>query len=69
MVATACLFFACKVEEQPRRLREFIEAIHKTFHKTSEPIDPKSEVNNATQSSECFERKYMHVEIQLFFCY
>ncbi len=36
MVATSCLFFACKVEEQPRRLREFIDAIQKLFHKTNE---------------------------------
>jgi len=47
MVATACLFFACKVEEQPRRLREFIEAIHKLFHSKSaasnEPFTHNSE--------------------------
>jgi transcription initiation factor TFIIIB Brf1 subunit/transcription initiation factor TFIIB len=34
-VATACLFFACKVEEQPRRLKEFIECVHDMFHKSS----------------------------------
>ena len=44
MVATACLFFACKVEEQPRRLREVIDSIQKLFHKSNEPISQNSEV-------------------------
>lgn len=35
MVATSCLFLACKVEEQPRRLKEFIEAIQRLFHRSS----------------------------------
>jgi hypothetical protein len=37
MVAAACLFFACKVEEQPRRLRDFIDSIQRLFHK-GEPL-------------------------------
>jgi hypothetical protein len=44
MVATACLFFACKIEEQPRRLREVIDSIQKLFHKSNEPISQNSEV-------------------------
>ncbi len=52
MVATACLFFACKVEEQPRRLREFVEAIHKTFHKkSSEPSALTTEVSSPNNAS------------------
>jgi hypothetical protein len=46
MVATACLFFACKIEEQPRRLREVIDSIQKLFHKSNEPISQNSEVRN-----------------------
>lgn len=38
MVATSCLFLACKVEEQPRRLREFIDAIQNLFHKSSSDL-------------------------------
>jgi hypothetical protein len=43
MVATSCLFFACKVEEQPRRLREVIDSVQKVFHKSNEPISQNSE--------------------------
>jgi cyclin T len=43
MIATSCLFFACKVEEQPRRLREFIDTIHRILHKVNEPLNPQSE--------------------------
>jgi hypothetical protein len=45
MIATSCLFFACKVEEQPRRLREFIDTIHRILHKVNEPLNPQSEVS------------------------
>lgn len=43
IVATSCLFFACKVEEQPRRLREFIDIVQSLFHKSNEPINHNSE--------------------------
>jgi len=45
IVATSCLFFACKVEEQPRRLREFIDIVQSLFHKSNEPINHNSEVS------------------------
>ncbi|CAF0898205.1 unnamed protein product [Brachionus calyciflorus] len=38
MVATSCLFLACKVEEQPRRLSDFITAIHHLFRKANETM-------------------------------
>ncbi len=42
-VATACLFFACKVEEQPRRLKEFIDHVQLLLH--NKTIEHGSEVN------------------------
>lgn len=42
-VATACLYFACKVEEQPRRLREFIEQVQYLLHRSNEPISINNE--------------------------
>ena len=57
MVATSCLFFACKVEEQPRRLREFIEAIQKIFHpKTANDPNISSAQANSNHADEF--RKY-----------
>lgn len=35
-MATACLFFACKVEEQPRRLKELIDNVQYLLHKPNE---------------------------------
>jgi transcription initiation factor TFIIIB Brf1 subunit/transcription initiation factor TFIIB len=62
MVAAACLFFACKVEEQPRRLREFIEAIQKMFHQKNEPIAQNSEVKKGFRS---FKLNFMYILFEL----
>ncbi len=45
IVAAACLFFACKVEEHPRPLKQFIETIQQLIHRSTEPLNPNSEVN------------------------
>ena len=47
-IATACLFLAAKVEEQPRKLEHVIKVSHLCLHR--ETPDPKSEVRKTSNS-------------------
>ena len=45
-MASACLFLAAKVEEQPRKLEHVIKVAHLCFHRHGDhvPLDTKSDV-------------------------
>lgn len=44
MVAAACLFLACKIEEHPRRLTDLINGIQRLFKKANESVGLTREV-------------------------
>lgn len=45
-IASAALFLAAKVEEQPRKLESVIKISHLCLHREASSVDIKSEVNN-----------------------
>lgn len=44
-IASAALFLAAKVEEQPRKLEHVIKVAHMCLHRDNSPLDVRSEVN------------------------
>ena len=43
-MAPACLFLACKVEEQPRKVDHIIKAVYRILCRDKQPLEPNSEV-------------------------
>lgn len=49
-IASAALFLAAKVEEQPRKLEHVIKVAHLCLHRDQPPLDTKSEVSLGSYS-------------------